>query len=301
VNTEHIREVLNGLGYSLRDYGGYFRSRPLYRDSDNDVILSINKDTGRWKDFKEGISGGLEDLVKLTLDCNIEDARKYLKTKGSDRPAAVVKPEVKQRKTLNDEFLNNLIKINKYWNERGISDETLVNFEGGVCDSGKMLDRYVFPIYGERGKLIGVSGRDINNDEWTKRPKWKHIGDKSAWVYPCQVNEQYLNSSSQVILLESVGDMLALWENEIKNTIVTFGLDVNTAVLNKLLRLDPDRVIISFNNDSGSNHAGNLAAQKAKKKLLKYFDEEQVKISLPPQNDFGEMTSAQISEWYTNL
>jgi len=292
---------LGDLGYTLRDYGGYFRTRPLYRDSDNDVILSINKDTGRWTDFKEGMSGSLEDLVKLTLDCNIEDARKYLKTKGSDRPAVVVKPEVKQRKTLNSEFLNNLIKNNKYWNDRGVSDETLDEFNGGVCESGKMLDRYVFPVYGERGKLIGVSGRDINNDGWTKRPKWKHIGDKSSWVYPSQVNENHLQSSGQVILVESIGDMLALWENKIKNTMVTFGLDINIAILNKLLRLDSNSVIISFNNDSESNNAGNLAAQKAKKKLLKYFDEDQVEISLPLQNDFGEMTPTQVSEWYTSL
>jgi hypothetical protein len=301
MNSEYIRQVLGELGYTLRDYGGYFRTRPLYRDSDNDVILSINKDTGRWKDFKEGISGGLEDLVKLTLDCNIEDARKFLQSKESDRPVAIVKPEVKQRKTLNDEFLKNLIKNNKYWNDRGVSDETLEEFNGGVCESGKMLGRYVFPIYGERNKLIGVSGRDVNDDEWTKRPKWKHIGDKSSWVYPSQVNKEALTESKRVILVESIGDMLALWENKVKNTIVTFGLDISTAVLNKLLRLDPNNVTVSFNNDSESNHAGNLAAQKAKKKLLKYFDEEQVKISLPSQNDFGEMTSAQISEWYTNL
>ena len=301
MNSEYVRGVLSDLGYTLRDYGAYFRARPLYRDSDNDVILSINKDTGRWKDFKEGISGGLEDLVKLTLDCNIEDARKFLQSKGSDRPVAIIKPEVKQRKTLNDEFLNNLIKNNKYWNERGVSDETLEKFNGGVCESGKMLGRYVFPIYGERGRLVGVSGRDVNNDEWTKRPKWKHIGDKAAWTYPTQVNEEILKELKQVILLESIGDMLALWESGIRNTLVTFGLDINTAILNKLLRLDPNNVIVSFNNDSESNNAGNLAAQKAKKKLLKYFDEEQVKISLPSQNDFGEMTAAQISEWYTNL
>ena len=301
MNSEHVREVLSDLGYTLRDYGAYFRTRPLYRDSNNDVILSINKDTGRWKDFKEGISGSLEDLIKLTLNCNIEEARKFLQSKGSNRPTSIVKPEVKQRKTLNDEFLNNLIKNNKYWNDRGISDETLEQFDGGVCESGKMLDRYVFPIYGERGKLVGVSGRDINNDEWTKRPKWKHIGDKTAWTYPSQVNEEILKELKEVILLESVGDMLALWEHGIRNTLVTFGLDINTAILNKLLRLDPNNVIVSFNNDSEGNNAGNLAAQKAKKKLRKYFDEEQVKISLPSQNDFGEMTAAQISEWYTKL
>ena len=224
-----------------------------------------------------------------------------MKTKGSDRPVAVVKPEVKQRKTLNSKFLNNLIKNNKYWNDRGISDETLAEFNGGVCESGKMLDRYVFPVYGERNKLIGVSGRDINDDGWTKRPKWKHIGDKSSWVYPAQINESVLREVRLIILVESVGDMLALWECGIKNTIVTFGLDVSAAILNKLLRLDPKDVIVSFNNDSESNHAGNLAAAKAKKKLLRYFDEDQVKIALPIENDFGEMSTAQISEWYTSL
>lgn len=301
MSSDEVREVLGSLGYNLQDYGKEFRARPLYRDSDNNTVLSIKKDTGRWIDFKENISGGLVDLVKLTLDCNIEDARTYLSTKVSNRPLKITKPEIKQRKTLNDNFLNNLIKNNKYWNERGVSDEVLYEFEGGVCESGKMLDRYVFPIRGERGKLIGVSGRDITQDNWTKRPKWKHIGDKSSWVYPTQVNEDLLRGAELIVLVESIGDMLALWECGIKNTIVTFGLDVSAAILNKLLRLDPKSVIVSFNNDSESNHAGNLAATKAKKKLLRYFDEEQVKIALPVENDFGEMSTAQISEWYINL
>ncbi|MAF25097.1 hypothetical protein CL634_05930 [bacterium] len=301
MNSDEVREVLAGLGYTLQDHGKEFRARPLYRDSDNNTVLSIKKDTGRWIDFKENISGNLVDLVKLTLDCNIEDAKTYLTTKVSSTPAKVVKPEVKQRKTLNAESLNKLIKNNKYWNERGISDKTLSEFDGGVCESGKMLNRYVFPIYGERGKLVGVSGRDIKKDDWTKRPKWKHIGDKSFWVYPTQVNEKILKGSKQIILVESIGDMLALWEQDIKSIIVTFGLDISTAVLNSLLRLDPNDVIISFNNDSESNHAGNLAAQKAKKKLLRYFDENQIKVALPSQNDFGEMSSTQISEWYVNL
>jgi hypothetical protein len=301
MNSDEIRQVLSDLGYNLQDYGKEFRACPLYRDSDNNTVLSIKKDTGRWIDFKENISGNLVDLVKLTLDCNTEDAKKYLITKISDAPVRVIKPEVKQRKTLNTNFLNNLIKNNKYWNERGVSDETLSEFEGGICESGKMLNRYVFPIYGERNKLIGVSGRDIAQDHWTKRPKWKHIGDKSSWVYPTQINEDLLKQNKKVILVESIGDMLALWEQGIKIVIVTFGLDVSTSILNKLLRLDPNDVIVSLNNDSESNYAGNLAATKAKEKLLKYFDEDQIKIALPLQNDFGEMSPAQISEWYVNL
>ena len=56
-------------------------------------------------------------------------------------------------------------------------------------------------------------------------------------------------------------------------------------------------MIISLNNDEDKNSAGNVAAEKLKRKLLKYFDKNQVAIHLPTANDFGEMSSEQIKEW----
>ena len=61
-----------------------------------------------------------------------------------------------------------------------------------------------------------------------------------------------------------------------------------------------EKIIISFNNDEQNNSAGNLAAQKARKKLLKFFDPEQIKIQLPSKNDFGEMSKKEINEWALN-
>ena len=91
--------------------------------------------------------------------------------------------------------------------------------------------------------------------------------------------------------------MLSLWDAGIKNTVVTFGLDVSTSLLNLLLILDPKQVTLSFNNDSNNNFAGNKAAEKGKRKLLRYFDASQIRVYLPTRKDFGEMTQGEIKEW----
>ena len=54
---------------------------------------------------------------------------------------------------------------------------------------------------------------------------------------------------------------------------------------------------VSFNNDSENNNVGNLAADKAKNKLLKYFDKQQVSVNLPRKNDFGDMSVEEILLW----
>ena len=92
-----------------------------------------------------------------------------------------------------------------------------------------------------------------------------------------------------------------MWEADVKCVIVTFGLDVSVPIINYLLKIDIDEICISFNNDEGNNHAGNLAAEKAKKKLLKYFDIPQVRIALPSKKDFGEMNPSEILEWKEDL
>jgi hypothetical protein len=79
--------------------------------------------------------------------------------------------------------------------------------------------------------------------------------------------------------------------------MVIFGLDVSVSQLNALIKIDPTKIIISLNNDAHNNSAGNLAAEKLERKLLKYFDKNQVAVHLPTENDFGEMSTKQIKEW----
>ena len=297
LDSDSIREILTDIGYSLSDQGKYFRARPIYRDSSSSTVLSIRKSDGKWKDFREDIGGSFEDLIRLSLSLKSKgDTTKWLINKGLDPTKEVRKtePKINQPKVFAKESLSKLMPNHTYWNNRGISKDTLSNFKGGIAEEGKMADRYVFPIFNKNQQIIGFSGRDIkperkDNSKFV-RPKWKHIGDKSKWNYPLLNNLKIIREQKSIIVVESIGDMLSLWENGIKNTIVSFGVIFSPNMLSILTRMDPDKVFISFNDDSSSSNAGNEAAESAKKKLLQFFDEDQITIKLPKgYNDFNEM------------
>ena len=226
---ENIKEILSNLGYNLKEYSKEYRTRPLYRDSDNENVLVIYKDSGRWVDFKENLTGSLQDLVRMTLNLtNNNEAKEWISQKVpiSNTYTVYKKPEIKQVKCYSSDVLLKLVKDHSFWQKRNISEETISIFEGGILKEGRMKGRYVFPIFNKERQLIGVAGRDILNRSEKLCPKWKLIGDKLNWKYPLQVNSDILSQSKQVFLIESIGDMLSLWEAGIKNTLVTFGLIV---------------------------------------------------------------------------
>tara|TARA_Y100000310_G_scaffold341846_1_gene442435 strand:+ start:513 stop:1421 length:909 start_codon:yes stop_codon:yes gene_type:complete len=294
---ENLREILESVGYTLFDFGREYRARPLYRNSNNNTVLRISKKTGWFTDYKLGMSGPLEELVKLTLGLKTpEEAKKFLKGKLVFSQGRKPKPKVNTPKTFNINMLDELEQDFSYWLKRGINKETLDLFGGGVAKEGRMKSRYVFPIFNSRGKLIGLSGRCILKDSG-KRPKWKHMGKKSDWRYPFQTNLETVKTKREVILIESIGDMLSLWDQNVENTLVIFGLDISIPMLNSLIKLDPQKITIALNNDGKKNGAGNVAAEKLNNKLKKYFDFHQIKICLPPEGDFGDMTREEIEEW----
>ncbi len=306
IDSELVKKILQDIGYVLIDNGKEFRAKPLYRDSSNQTSLRIWKNSGRWVDFKENITGSLEELVQLTLKLrNIGEAKAWVRSKGVDYSTLEVeKPKVltKQSKAFDKGLLIKLLRDHSYWNSRQISDPTITPLQGGVATSGKMFNRYTFPIFDNKDDIIGFAGRDVSNSSNELRPKWKLIGDKSEWVYPLKVNLKDLKEQKSIILVESIGDMLALRENNIKNTIVTFGLNISSKIVYSLIALNPEKIIIAFNDDSANNGAGNEAAKIAKNKLLDYFDVSQVLIRFPiGGNDFGDLNQtdkSKILEWH---
>lgn len=294
-----IHQILTNLGYNLKDCGREYRTKPIYRDSDNDTVLRIYKDTGFWVDFKENISGDFTSLVKMSLKLDSEEqAKTWLKDKNYQQIVVKdIKPQIKEKKTFDKDLLLKLNKNHEYWIKRGVNAETISLFHGGIASAGKMKDRYVFPIFDSKNEIVGFSGRDITNKS---KIKWKHLGDKSSWCYPSFLNVDEIKKQKEVIIIESIGDCLSLYQAGIKNTIVTFGLEVSVSILNFLLKLDPEKIYISFNNDNQKNNAGNNASEKAFNKLLRYFDKKQLQIKLPSKKDFGEMNEEEILKWKNN-
>jgi DNA primase len=297
----NVYQILTDLGYKLKDYGKEYRTKPLYRDSDNDTVLKIYKDSGHWFDFKENISGDFSSLVSMTLKLeNPEKGKEWLKDKNFSfhRPTEISKPLLKSTKKFDPTILDNLDIDHKYWNNRGVNNETLIEFKGGVAKAGKMKNRYVFPIFDINNNIIGFSGRDITN---LSKIKWKHLGEKNDFLYPLFLNSKFIQDQKEIILVESIGDMLSLWQAGVKNIIVTFGTNLSLSILNYCLKIDIKKIYISLNNDSNKNNAGNIGAEKTYSRLKRYFDDKQLKISLPTKKDFGEMSKEEIIQWKTNL
>jgi hypothetical protein len=294
-----VREVLESIGYtSLVDYGKQFSTRPLYRNSDNNTALTINKETGEWFDFVEKIGGPLEMLIERTMGITLSpDFQQRLNTiTGIAQRKTEI--ELVHIKSFNKKLLLKLNKDHAYWEKRGISKNTIEKFNGGVSTNGRMMNRYVFPIFSERNELIGFTGRYI----WklhSNTPKWKHIGPKTTWIFPL-INAQNILKKKEVILVESIGDMLSLYDKGVQNVLVTFGIKISPKLIEFLLKLDVHKIYIAFNNDKDNNLVGNKAANDAKIDLSSYFDPNQIQISLPAtKNDFGEMNFEEILLWKT--
>lgn len=293
--SDEIRDILTEIGYTLRDCGKEYRTKPLYRDSDNPNVLCIKKNNGLWFDFKTNKYGNLEELVQITLNLkDINEAKDFIKDKFNFEHRVVEKEKLKSLQTFSSKNLNQIIPDYKYWNNRGVRSDTLKFLESGIMTTGKLKDRYVFPVFDKMNRIIGAAGRDITE----KSPiKWKLVGEKSFWVYPFKYNSSYIKKEKSIFLVESIGDMLSLWEAGVKNTLVIFGLTVSSKIKQILISLNLENIHISLNNDGGTTGAGNAAALKIKKDLLNYFDQDQLHINLPPKNDFGCMDTSEILKW----
>lgn len=295
-----LLELLKDAGCNPRNYGSYLTCSASYRGGDDPGSVAIYLQTNIVKDFVTGHSFSLEEFLKLTLRLKdvkqvekiLEDKARYYTGFSND----LEDPFNKGTKYYSNDDLVDLKEDYSYWNRRGVSDETLKVFGGGLCLTGKMYQRYVFPIFDARKKILGFSGRDVTGKS---KIKWKHLGRKNEWGYPFIFSHQYVKETKELILVESIGDMLSLWESGIRNTGITFGTEAGGGLLKAIIRLDPDSIVIATNNDE--NRAGQKAAAKIRSTLVGFFDPAQITVYHPYKNDFGDQSIKENKEWYSNI
>lgn len=276
-----VRDILVGLGYNLRDSGSNYQAAAIYRNGDNKTALSIDKNTGVWYDFVEGRGGNFQELISKTV--TPEEAKNI--ANGIEINYTNKEVKLKHIASIDEYESKDYIADYKYWVNRGISEPILRIFPGGVLCFGSLKNRYTFIIKNSIGKIVGLTGRDITGKSTVK---WKHRGKTSNWVYPLQINKKEILSKNQVIIVESIGDMLSLFEVGINNVLVSFGTNLSNHVIMTILKLNPDKVIITLNNDK--NLAGNRAADKMKHNLSSFINGSKIEIkTIKDYNDFNEM------------
>tara|TARA_B100001094_G_scaffold194299_1_gene188166 strand:+ start:11681 stop:12724 length:1044 start_codon:yes stop_codon:yes gene_type:complete len=309
MDQDRIKDCLQRLGYKLSDRGQYWQTNAIFRNGDNKTAIQVYKNTGVWKDHVEGTSfSPLKRLVEITLGTNdISEIKKYMDEDESQiglmYTSNLNKEKIEMEEIYPESCLSKLLPHYKFYNDKGVSSEVLKSLKGGFATSGKLNKRFIFPIYNELGQIHGFSGRDMSN--YDGRPKWKHIGKKKSWIYPLYSNpkaKQAIEESGEVILVESIGDLLSLNENGYNNALVTFGLDVSNKLACTLMSLNPSRVIISLNNDKQSKENRGLEASVVNfLRLLNFFEKEKLCICLPTENDFGDMLPEDFKIWEKKL
>ena len=69
-----------------------------------------------------------------------------------------------------------------------------------------------------------------------------------------------------------------------------------------MFEINPSRIIIAFNNDTGKDSNRGLdGALKNYLKLLNHFDPHKLRICLPIKNDFGDMNPDDFTKWNNKL
>jgi hypothetical protein len=307
VSTEEIYDILISLGYSLQDRGSYWQTNAVFRQGDNKTAIQIYKDTGVWRDYVENTPPlKFERLIERSVGDDNSKLKKILNNKDFsllENSSNFKKVKLTMETIYPTSSLKKLLPHYRFYNDKGISSEVLKSLQGGLATQGQLYQRFVFPIHNSLGQIHGFSGRDMLNKN--ERPKWKHIGRKSSWVYPMNspsLKEFFSEGLNEIILVESIGDLLSLMEAGFKNVLVTFGLEVSPSLINALVLLNPKSIIISLNNDYNSEeNRGLLASFKNYFKLFSYFDAPKLKICLPLANDFGDMNTDCFEKWSNKL
>ena len=300
------QQSLEKLGYNLQDCGNHWRSRAIYRNGKTNTSLIIYKDTGVWKDFgADNQAKPFAALVKETLKTeDFKILKEYYPNTQEKYTTPLPKEEkIEMEKIYPDSYLEKLLPMKTFYEKKGISSETQAVFKCGYAGGGKMYRRIVFPIYDLNNQIHGFSGRTVV--EGDNIPKWKHMGRKTNWIYPHHISHNNIEESEEVILVESIGDCMALYEAGFKNVLMLAGLDISNKMISYLNTFNLKRIVIATNNDNSKDvNSGALASIKIASKLSTVFDLSLIKINPPVCNDFGEMLESDtgmlenFKQWY---
>ena len=282
------RSKLVELGTQPIDSGKYWRITATYRGGKNPLSISVNNQTGKFQDFGNNQYGSFKQLIELLGGTATE----------TYAPDVEVVEKFKPEKTYPIEILKKLVPNYSFFLNRGISAKTLELFQAGFAQGGKLRWRICFPVFNRLGKIFGFAGRWYKNEVTGATPKWKLIGRKTDFIYPAHLNESILKETKKVIIVESVGDVLSLWDAGIKNVLCVFGTDISFHQICYLIHIDCEEIILATNNEPDNKEIGNRAAEKMKNKLRKYFSDDKIIIHLPFEKDFGTMNKNQILQWY---
>ncbi len=155
-------------------------------------------------------------------------------------------------------------------------------------EKGKYYDRFrhriIFPIYNDKGKIIGFGGRVINPED---TPKYYNspetpLFQKSYELYGLLASRKSIREKGYVLVVEGYMDVVGLSQKGIRNVVATLGTATTAFHIKKLLRYT-EEIIFCFDGDNAGRSAAWRAMNNA---LVSVSDDMQLKfLFLPDGHD----------------
>ena len=201
--------------------------------------------------------------------------------------------QVETKVTLPKEFkpLTNIQKSNimgrhalAYIKSRGITEEDVLKYGIGYCETGRYANMVIIPSYDERGNINYFTGRSFE-----KEPSIKYRNPSvSRDIMPFEL---FINWDLPLILCEGPFDAIAIK----RNVIPLLGKNIQTKLMKKIVMSSVEKIYIALDRDAQKqalDFCGRLMQEGKEVYLVDMQDKD------PSEMGFNNFTKL-IQETYT--
>ncbi len=186
--------------------------------------------------------------------------------------------------------------LTKFLEKRGFLEKELI--DSGLCVSSKrgcydrMRGRIVFPLIDVRGRIMGFSGRVLDDSlpKYVNTPQTP-IFDKGRFLFGLHLAKSDIREKKEVILVEGEMDMLMSFQSGVKNIVASKGTALTQFQLDALKKYT-DTLVLCFDTDLAGDEASRRGIEMAD---LSGFNLKV--IQLEGGKDPGEISAKDPDSW----
>ncbi|MGF2190975.1 DNA primase [Vagococcus fluvialis] len=240
------------------------------------------------------------DLANISVSLNLTNRPQVMSPKVLEE-SQLIQIHEKTSELYHHILMNTQVgeKALEYLKERGLTEEVIKIFQIGFAprdrrllhkvlekdnysdevlkktgllfqlEDGNWIDRFyqriMFPITNFQGKVIGFSGRILEDVDFdaTDQPKYLNspetdLFNKRFILYNFHQSRTEIRKKNEVILFEGFMDVISAWMSGVKNGVASMGTSLTMEQINALEKIS-DEVLIAYDGDNAGIEATSRA------------------------------------------
>lgn len=240
------------------------------------------------------------DLANISVSLNLTNRPQVMSPKVLEE-SQLIQIHQKTSELYHHILMNTQVgeKALEYLKERGLTEEVIKTFQIGFAprdrrllhkvlekdnysdevlkktgllfqlEDGNWIDRFyqriMFPITNFQGKVIGFSGRILEDVDFdaTDQPKYLNspetdLFNKRFILYNFHQSRTEIRKKNEVILFEGFMDVISAWMSGVKNGVASMGTSLTMEQINALEKIS-DEVLIAYDGDNAGIEATSRA------------------------------------------